>query len=591
MIASTHSDRIAISALSLLFLLMCFLTWNTYGSLLIDSFHDIWFPQQLLEGDSLYRDLHYQYGPLPPYLLTLIFYFTGISFTVLSCVGMCIAFICATFIYALCRKFTSPLGAAAAVLTFLMHSVFCRYGSADIDIFNFIRPYSIASTLYILAALGALYFLVQDVLNPNKKFYTLHTFFLVLAFLCRPVMALTLGLVFLVFNFFFLKQRKTLALAAPLLITALVYGLYLGLTKSSDPFLEYTFFFAFLSKNSAFNSGMMGLNDWPQHIRLTFIIVAAHALVIAPILFLCKKQGAWSRQRRAALGALFALMALGAFVFLWRWENPLHGNWLYQYQAILVCHVAGLLYFFKKAFFEKDRRSIALLAFVLISMTASLRMLLHPVPYVYGFFLLVPSFALYIICLFEFVPRQFFSENEIKEKTQYQIALFICILCVGLAQIQPYAHYQKMRTFTLNTPVGEIVLPETSITHQFSIAAEYIKNHTPKESTLLVIPEGIGLNVLSERTNPFSFSHLLPPDIELFGERFIIDAIAQEDLDYIAIMHRPTPEYGVPTFGIDYAQNLALWLREHFTPIEVFGHIPFQGQGFGIMLAKKNRTK
>ena len=55
------------------FLGLLAITWLKWGDVIIDTFRDLWVPLQMINGRALYKDIFYEYGFMPPYILAIIY--------------------------------------------------------------------------------------------------------------------------------------------------------------------------------------------------------------------------------------------------------------------------------------------------------------------------------------------------------------------------------------------------------------------------------------------------------------------------------------------------------------------------------------
>jgi hypothetical protein len=120
-------------------------------------------------------------------------------------------------------------------------------------------------------------------------------------------------------------------------------------------------------------------------------------------------------------------------------------------------------------------------------------------------------------------------------------------------------------------------------------AVAYLKFETPKDATVVVIPEAEGINFFSERVNPLRYPVVFPTNLSITPEHEIIDDFRTVNADYIVIVQRPTIEYGPTSFGVDYALELDGWIKEHYSLVQKIGPLPFTTKEFGIAIYKSNQ--
>jgi len=109
------------------------------------------------------------------------------------------------------------------------------------------------------------------------------------------------------------------------------------------------------------------------------------------------------------------------------------------------------------------------------------------------------------------------------------------------------------------------------------------------DDTLVVFPEGVMLNYLARRVNPTGHINFMPPELIIFGESRILDALRANPPNYIALTHKDTREYGLDFFGRGYGRALLGWVQLHYRSVALFGQPPLrEGTKFGIRLMKRH---
>jgi hypothetical protein len=121
-------------------------------------------------------------------------------------------------------------------------------------------------------------------------------------------------------------------------------------------------------------------------------------------------------------------------------------------------------------------------------------------------------------------------------------------------------------------------------------ALEELRGLVAPGQTLLALPEGAGLNYWLRREVPTRHLLFLPPELEAFGgEEAILREIARAEPDFVALVHRPTHEFGVGPFGSDPRNGLRLvqWVRAHYQEVARVGAEPFRGRGPGVVILRR----
>lgn len=111
--------------------------------------------------------------------------------------------------------------------------------------------------------------------------------------------------------------------------------------------------------------------------------------------------------------------------------------------------------------------------------------------------------------------------------------------------------------------------------------AQQIRARTRAKETLAVFPEGEVVNAIAGRDNSMRFELCLPDTVTPDREPEVLADLQRARAAAIVLIERLSPEYGPSLFGIDYAQILRRWIREHYeeVPDPAGARRPFEGVG------------
>lgn len=91
------------------------------------------------------------------------------------------------------------------------------------------------------------------------------------------------------------------------------------------------------------------------------------------------------------------------------------------------------------------------------------------------------------------------------------------------------------------------------------------------------------LNFLALIPNPTPYVSFMPPELIMFGEDRMAEALERAPPDVVVLLHRDTSAYGVPFFGRDFGFELYAWVLRNYRLDMRFGQEPFRSPaGFGI---------
>jgi hypothetical protein len=146
-----------------------------------------------------------------------------------------------------------------------------------------------------------------------------------------------------------------------------------------------------------------------------------------------------------------------------------------------------------------------------------------------------------------------------KWRRYYATILLIWAIVVGSFHTKALLH----KNYKIETSVG-IVKTTPYNGQSLEELVQYFKS-VPKNSEVLVLPEGLVVNVLTETLSDNKIYSLLPLYIETFGEESIINRLMTKKPDYIAISNYDTSAYYYRQFGQDYATQIKDWISQYYT--------------------------
>jgi len=581
-LADRTQRKLVFSLLFCVFSGMFYLSWMRWGNLFVDTFYDQWVYHKIISGKVIYKDIYYCYGFLPVYVGAFFYRIFGETLYASVIFGTIVSVLSTTLVYRISRlflgRFISCLLAAHLVVLLLFNG--------NSDMFNFILPYSSSVTLAIVFVLSALYFFLKFILTKNGSFLYILAISLAIVFLSRYelgfLVTLALGVVALAWWRLRHDRRLILAVTLGVVTGALGYVLfifgnhiYLGFKMSVGGF------FMSLGKDNYFHLRMSGL-AYPVR---SFVYAFKHFFfqaVIVLLLFFTARTVNFKKNM------IVAFVALPLVIFLSiRWMGfPYYGI----YSSLPVILAAGSILILYRFFCNTHKFdfsvNLALLTAFLVAIAVGLRIILNFSIVHYGFVLGIPGLIAYYLFWFRIIPDFVIHSEPVRRNYIYSVAIFFIFLNIPIFATGA-AHYLQ-KTVKIESPHGYIFsLPDESAVC-FRQAVDYMKTVVPKAATLVVLPEGVGINYFSDHDNPLYITTYIPPAIDVIGgqDKLIAD-LASYKVDYIAIAARGTSEYRFVSFGVDYGARVDNWIKEHYALEKVFGSYPFAGSHFGVALYRR----
>lgn len=564
-------------------------TWGTWPDVVVDFGRELYVPWRLTEGDVLHRDVAWLHGPLSPWWNALWFRLLGTSVRTLLGVNLALLAVATLLLHRLLAAASDRFAAFVACALFLLLFAFSQYlpnGS-----YNWVAPYSHEATHGVLLGLGALAAL-HAWRDPSRRgLLALAGALLGLAFLTRAhvFLAAAAGTGTLLalrlasdpaararaaghLGVFAAGALVPVALAFGRLAASLPAGEALRATLGSWP--------SVLSGGVAdlsFYREMMGLARPLESLATLLDVSVLLGLLLLPALALAHA----ARGRRDAGRALAATTFAIALAGLWVARERLPWTEIARPLPLLVLLAAVLrARALAREGPERERARVgvafAAFAFVLLG-----RMLLAARIDRYGFSLAAPGAMLAVAAGLAWVPA--WLERRGAHGAVFAGALLALLVVATTGYLQTAAIFRARQTVVVGTGADAFRTDARGLVVSRSLEA--VRERLRPGGTLAVVPEGVMLNYLARAPAPTRFVNLMPPELQVFGEATIRDALAAAPPDLVAVVHKDTAEYGVRFFGRDYARSIQAWLDPRYERVALFGKEPLTpGKGFGIAL-------
>ena len=566
-------------------------TWLKWGSLVIDTGRELWLPGELLKGKVLYKDIVSFYGFLPPYLIAGLYKIFGISINTLVYTGIALTLIVSFTIYRIARFFLDQGFSTLLVVNFLFVFAFGNYNTSGI--FNYILPYTFASTFFMASTVLSLYFFLKFIFSDNEKNLLIWSIFLTAAFLCRLESALAVWPAFLLSgSILAARQDKTkqikilVCIFRPLLLAALCYGVFFLATGTFYYFKE-TFIGSIKTiTNTPFAKGMGGFDDIVMNISQISKSFLSHIIIFSGLAIFCRTASRSSDKETTSAPAIMPLLA-AFLVFISLKQNDIYH---FQYHCLTLILLCGTIaYLSQTLHHQSTTRSLGLLTLFTTSFFATYRIFLATSPYFYGFSLLTLPLICYYIFFCDIVKSTL--ENRLKIPAGLLSAVLAGFLILMIIPFWEHSESNYRYRDTLSTTSkGDLYSADIRQNDLFWKTVDYIKKNTAKDSTVVAFPEGVGINFFTDRATPLRHHSFLPHDIKLFGENKILLEMWAAKIDYIVILTRDTSEWGPASFGVDYAKKIRKWIDNDYVPIKQFGAKPYASNLVGMLIFKKKDT-
>lgn len=553
-------------AIALVFLAMLAVSWRRWTSPIADSGREMDLPRRLLDGEWLYRDVHYLYPPFAPYFNATLYRIFGVHLDVLHASGLVCAVLIAWLCYRIARRLLPPGEAAIAVCGVLVWCVFKPAG-------NLIAPYSFAALYSMVFGLVALWATLRYVTPAEGGTRTAGPLL---------VAGVLIGLAALTKQEFAFAAAATMTaavahqrgtqwrrLAADLALTAgpalaialPVYGWLFHTIGWDTLVVDCHLFYTHLPRSLLFyNANRTGL-DRPAFSLLQMLGGAAVVAAAASAIVLLSRERGRSRLLPWLIlsGSLLAVLCIRLIAGR-QWDgSPLRA---------LPLLLAGILLFEWKT--RTDARLFVIAAYSL----AVLGRVVLRVPSggaFGGYFLptsLIVIFYLLACVLPDWIGRGPGNEGAADRARRIGRGLFIVMLLATAVVFG--VRYRRNFSHELHAARGHLFAPRGS-GPAIGQALRYLETNTRPGEAIAVLPEGADLGFLTGRRSTLRHQIQIPGLMRETDEQAAIAALRREDVRTVLVVNRPMREFGLEAFGRDFYIGLGSWLETRYRVVAVFG--------------------
>ena len=544
---------------------MLIASWQRWSSVIADSGRELDLPLRLLNGEWLYRDVHYLYPPLSPYFNALLYRVFGPHLSVLQISGVLCALLLVWLCTRLAQRLLPPRESALAVCGVI---VFCIFKPAG----NLISPYAYAALHALLLALTALWLTLRYAESRRRPNLIGASLCIGLAAITKQEFALAAALT-LVATLFYLHRANWRSLLRDLLLAALpalaiavpVYAWLFQRIGWSTLVEDCHLFFTHLPTSLVYyNRQRTGL---AQPLASLWQMLGALAVCGTAAGLMCW----WGTRRQNTLLSTRALLLCGAcllvaflvgFTSAGQWDgSPL--------RALPLLLLALIVVEWRRsndthpAYFIVAVYSLAVLARVALRV---------PSGGAFGSFFLPTSLLLVYCWLTQTLPQTLFNwtQDARTTATARTIGRNLFVAAWLVTAVVFGVRYRKNYSYKINTPRGTLYTTR-QIGPVYRAALDFIGAHTQPNEAIAVLPEGSDLTFLSGRHMPLRHQILIPGLMSERDETAAIELLERQQVRYVLIVNRPMREFGAVAFGRDYYPRLEDWLGRHYHLTQMFG--------------------
>jgi hypothetical protein len=555
-------------------------SWQRWGTPLVDCGREMNQPLRLLRGEALYSQIRHIYGPLSPYLNAALYRLFSPSLAVLYADGIVSAAVVLTLIYWLSRQLMDRAAAAAATLSVMWLCAFMQNG-------NYVLPYSFSALHGCVLGLGALALSLRWVQTGRMTFLLMASLLTALASLAKIEMGAAAMVAGIAAAALPGRPRPLRVFGQVALFVLPAAGIAIAVYAAFaarvgwDTLLRDSFLFPpYLPPDLVyFNKSISGLDHPLKSLRRMIeggLRVAAFAGVIALAVVLLTRRTASSARAGAPRSARpyqeLAVLLLAAVIATTVKEGHLDKGPYRAVPIVLAALLVAAAFRYRRQLRDRgeaDAGTVVVFVTALYGLASLARVVLNVrTGGVY------PSFTLPLaVVLFTYAWTHSFV-NSFRDTRRRHLAHLVVLgvlfawaasLAGELASLS-----RTFKTYRLSTPRGTMIV-EPWIGEAFGEAIRFIERTTGPDDAVAVLPEGTSLNFFTNRPNPLREEIVTPGFLDAEGEERAIRQLSLSKTKLVLVTNRATPEFGPRAFGRDYCQGLMRWIEENFELTAVLG--------------------
>ncbi len=537
-------------ALLTVFAVMLAVSWRRWVSIIADSGRELDLPLRLLNGETLYRDVHFLYTPLAPYLTAQLYAWFGARLETLQASGVVCSVLIVWLCYRIARHLLTSAESALAVSGVIIFCIFKPTG-------NLISPYSYSALYGMVFALACLLACLRGRLIAAGCFLTL-------AVLAKQEFALVAGAAVLA-SAWQSREHKRRSLFVPVLVSLPLLAIASGWLwrRHGWDLLVHDCHLLFTNLPASlryYNAQRTGLNA-PLASLAQMLGGLAVASAIACAIVWASVRTMVNDLKRFAL--TFGTIALSLALLIGYFTR---GQWDGSPLRALPLFLLALLWFAR----QKPEGS-ALFIIAAYSLAALLRVILRvPSGGAFGSFFLPTSLILLVYALVRSLPdaiARWSDETNAALRARrcgwtLLLAAFVCTAIVfGIRYRRTYSHL-------IETPRGTFHAPRNAGA-AYGETLRWLQQHTCPDEAIAVFPEGSDLAFFSERRMPLRHQIYIPGLVSERDQTRVIEQL--RDVRYVLIVNRPMREFGATAFGQDFYQRIGTALQQDYRVVHVSG--------------------
>ncbi len=582
------------AAIGVLFLSLLKWTWLAWPDACIDYGNQLYMAWQLSLGKVQQRDFYYPLGPLAQYVNGVWFRLWGPSLLAMVLLNLLILIGIIALLYRLMLEISNRFTAAAACLVFVAIFAFGQY--VPLGNYNYVCPYASEATQGIALSLGALYLLMKFGRSGHSRWIAATGCCVGLILLTKPEVTIAIGVATTVGVSGTLAGHVTSArrwgrilglfmgiilipIALAVWLQSLVLPLPEALRASAGSWL-----FATTAGHSKMYLNWLGVDNIGENIQKMCGVLFLYAAVLIPTMLVA----AYVRVRaKWVLLLAISLSCASAGGLLWLTGV---GPWLAIGRPFPLFTLASLVWVFVKWRKEDqtdDSRARLCLAGSWVTFAGLMlgKMVLNVRLYHYGFFLAMPAALTLVVALLYWVPL-WLAQRGVNSLIFKAVAVGLMLVCV-IKYWQVESEYLGAKQYIVGHGADQFRADKRANFVNWAVDA---LGHTKPGTTVTPMPEGLMINYLARRENPFRPLFYTSFVTQLYGDATMTKLLERSAPDMIILTNAgEVDENGVGPFGADYGREAYAWIMGNYAQAAQVGAPLNKPSKYGMtVLARRN---
>ena len=563
-----------IGELLLIFAVSAVLFFLFYGKqdvYLVDVSREAYLPWQVMKGQVLYKDIFNVYGPVGYQINALLYYIFGVNLNTLYFAGFINSLVILFTVFYTTRLFARKRVAIAVcgLVVFV-----CAYAK---NFFNFIFSYSYNALYALSGFLLSLFFALVYIKEKKTKDLVLAFLFAGFSFANKIEDLPYFCLLFLLLPFWLKKDWKKYlyAIGAFFAVPVVSFGILLLQGASFNDFIEAFVLIKKLVNAPATNFFyyQYGLYFNPQVVAtIAGMVLKAIKMLWLPfvVLFVINYAGEkYVVQKWVKTVIKFLSVCFSVYVVVDNFKvvkDYYESIFCWMGMACLLIFAVAVVYILWRIFKQKvkieqiPQQDKMFLFLLTAALCVSLKGLFSVIITCYGTFTLTAMFMPFVIFLVVYVPLKM-PENI--KKAWCSAVMYFCIMAMASCFFYNIHRVVTTDNYAVVNPQGFILIRDFYPAQNELI--KYIREKTPKNAKILVVPEGSIINFLAQRDSDNRYYYLIPVNVDIFGQERILNDIKKNPPDYVLLADMLYRVYAQGGF-CDYAGSVCSFIKQEYAP-------------------------